>query len=54
MSDLATDLKKIFDAWMFDRLEAYWVLPDGKYAIPNSNRVPDGTGPPGAVFKTRM
>jgi hypothetical protein len=30
MSDLATDLKKIFDASMFDRLEAYWVLPDGK------------------------
>jgi hypothetical protein len=30
MTDLATDLKKIFDASMFDRLEAYWVLPDGK------------------------
>jgi hypothetical protein len=30
MTDLASDLKKIFDASMFDRLEAYWVLPDGK------------------------
>jgi hypothetical protein len=30
MSDLASHLKKIFDASMFDRLEAYWVLPDGK------------------------
>jgi hypothetical protein len=27
---MMTDLKKIFDAAMFDRLEAYWVLPDGK------------------------
>ena len=30
MTDLATDLKKMFDATMFDRLEAYWALPDGK------------------------
>jgi len=30
MTDLATDLEKNFDASMFDRLEAYWVLPDGK------------------------
>jgi hypothetical protein len=30
MTDFATDLKKMFNATMFDRLEAYWVLPDGK------------------------
>jgi hypothetical protein len=30
MTDFATDLKTNFDAMMFDRLEAYWVLPDGK------------------------
>jgi hypothetical protein len=30
MTDFATDLKKMFDASMFDRLEAYEVLPDGK------------------------
>jgi hypothetical protein len=30
MTDLATDLKKMLDATMFDRLEAYRVLPDGK------------------------
>jgi hypothetical protein len=30
MTDLATDLKKLFDATMFDSLEAYTVLPDGK------------------------
>lgn len=30
MSDLAANLKKQFNATMFDRLVAYWVLPDGK------------------------
>lgn len=30
MTDFATDLKTMFNATMFDRLEAYWVLPDGK------------------------
>jgi hypothetical protein len=30
MTDFATDLKTSFDAMMFDRLEAYWGLPDGK------------------------
>jgi hypothetical protein len=30
MNDFVTDLKKTFDATMFDRLESYWVLPDGK------------------------
>jgi hypothetical protein len=30
MSHFATDLKKMFNATMFDRLEAYWVLPNGK------------------------
>jgi hypothetical protein len=30
MTDFATDLKTSFDAMMFDRLEAYWVLPERK------------------------
>jgi hypothetical protein len=30
MTDFATDLKKMFNATMSDRLEAYWLLPDGK------------------------
>ena len=30
MTDFATDLRNMFDASMFDRLEAYEVLPDGR------------------------
>jgi hypothetical protein len=30
MTNFATDLKKSFDVVLLDRLEAYWVLPDGK------------------------
>jgi hypothetical protein len=30
MPDFANDLKELFDIVMFDRLEAYWVLPDLK------------------------
>jgi hypothetical protein len=30
MTDFASHLKRMFDSEMSDRLEAYWVLPDGK------------------------
>jgi len=30
MTDFASQLKEIFDSTMFDRLEAYEVLPDGR------------------------